>query len=335
MCLECMPNLSVIVPVYNVKLFLSRCIESIFAQTYTNYELILVDDGSIDGSSAICDEYAATYHNIHVYHQSNQGPGACRNLGISKSSGKWLCFIDSDDWIEPEHFANFFKEIPKESTIISQGILFDFDGKYTQPFFKYEEDSFLLCDADKVIKNRILHNGCPVCKLFNKRIIKDNNILFNTEISIHEDHLFVFEYLKYVDEIRLIDSLSYHYVRRCYVHSLVNIKHTADEHITFYNCFIKNIDILSARMCLTNSEYISSLYNLYGLNSLLLASLEIDAHNYKRIINQINLRNDLIGKSMRTYLLISYLKMIKKMPQYISIILIHIAQVLRKVNSIL
>ena len=93
-------KISVVIPVYNTKQFLRRCVDSVLQQTFTDFEIILVDDGSSDGSSAICDEYAAMHKNIFTYHQKNQGLALTRKNGVHYSSGDYVFFLDSDDWIE-------------------------------------------------------------------------------------------------------------------------------------------------------------------------------------------------------------------------------------------
>lgn len=97
-----MPKISVIVPVYNAEAYLTPCIDSILAQTFPDFELILVDDGSTDGCPVICDEYTAQDNRIIVFHQKNQGQSVARNVGISNARGKWICFIDSDDIAHPQ-----------------------------------------------------------------------------------------------------------------------------------------------------------------------------------------------------------------------------------------
>ena len=96
-------KVSVIVPVYKVEKYLGRCIESIIAQTYRDFELILVDDGSPDNCGKICDEYAKKYDYIRVLHQQNQGLSAARNNGVPLSRGAWITFIDSDDFVTPDY----------------------------------------------------------------------------------------------------------------------------------------------------------------------------------------------------------------------------------------
>lgn len=97
-------TISVIIPVYNSEKYVGRCIESVQAQTYTDWQLILVDDGSKDKSLEICHEYAGSDTRIRVIHQENAGPGIARNVGLEYANGKYVVFIDSDDYIEKEYF---------------------------------------------------------------------------------------------------------------------------------------------------------------------------------------------------------------------------------------
>ena len=92
--------ISVIVPVYNVEKYLNKCLDSIISQTYTNLEIILIDDGSTDNCGKICDEYASKDKRIKVIHKENAGVSSARNYGIQCATGDWIMFVDSDDWIE-------------------------------------------------------------------------------------------------------------------------------------------------------------------------------------------------------------------------------------------
>ena len=108
-----MPSISVVVPVYMVEAYLRRCVDSVLAQTFSDFELILVDDGSPDNCGAICDEYAERDSRVRVIHQANGGLSAARNAGIdwafAHSDSRWLTFIDSDDWILPRYLEVLFK----------------------------------------------------------------------------------------------------------------------------------------------------------------------------------------------------------------------------------
>lgn len=105
------PLVSVIVPVYNVEKYLDKCISSIISQSYKNLQVLLVDDGSTDASSQICDKYADNDARIAVYHNSNHGPSYSRNFGLEHSSGEYITFIDSDDWLEDDYVTNLVRAI--------------------------------------------------------------------------------------------------------------------------------------------------------------------------------------------------------------------------------
>lgn len=96
--------ISVIVPVYNVKPYLEKCVDSIRNQTYQNLEIILIDDGSTDGSGALCEEYAKIDSRVVALHQKNAGQGAARNYGLEKAHGEWIGFVDADDWIDRNYY---------------------------------------------------------------------------------------------------------------------------------------------------------------------------------------------------------------------------------------
>lgn len=101
------PKISVIVPVYNTEKYLHRCIDSILAQTFTDFELLLIDDGSKDNSGTICDEYAAKDSRVRVFHKENGGVSSARNLGLDNAKGEWISFVDSDDYTDSYFLENF------------------------------------------------------------------------------------------------------------------------------------------------------------------------------------------------------------------------------------
>ena len=95
------PLVSIIIPVYNVEKYLQQCVGSVLAQTYKHLEIVLIDDGSTDQSPRMCDEYAAQYENIYVFHKQNGGASTARNIGLENAKGEYIFFLDSDDWLEP------------------------------------------------------------------------------------------------------------------------------------------------------------------------------------------------------------------------------------------
>ena len=96
------PKISIIIPIYKVEKYIRECLDSILNQTFTDWEALLIDDGSPDNSGVICDEYAAKDNRFKVFHKENGGVSSARNLGLEKATGEWVTFIDADDWIEKE-----------------------------------------------------------------------------------------------------------------------------------------------------------------------------------------------------------------------------------------
>lgn len=108
-----MTKISVIVPVYNCEKYITRCLDSITSQTFTDFECIVVDDGSSDRSSAICDKYAEQDARFSVIHQKNDGMSVARNAGIDTCNGEWIAFVDSDDWCEPTMLEDMYNTVQK------------------------------------------------------------------------------------------------------------------------------------------------------------------------------------------------------------------------------
>lgn len=114
-----MAKIGVIIPVYNVAPYLARCLDSVLAQTFTDWALLLVDDGSTDGSGKICDDYAARDQRIKVLHQVNGGAAAARNAGLDANTAEYIAFIDADDYVEPNYLAAMFEALQKHQTLMA------------------------------------------------------------------------------------------------------------------------------------------------------------------------------------------------------------------------
>ena len=225
-----MPIISIIVPVYKVEKYLNRCIDSILAQTYADFELILVDDGSPDNSGSICDEYAQKDSRIRVIHKENGGVSTARNAGMKDAKGEWITFIDSDDWVDGTYLEDFHVEQIEESkTLVFQGITFNpTHVKKEYPMFKYETCSFNLADQNEFCKHRVARNGCPVAKLFSKEMLLSNNLFFDGRFTINEDHLFITQCLTVANTIVLSNRNNYHYYFEYGAMSLTRRPHPAE-----------------------------------------------------------------------------------------------------------
>ena len=193
--------ISIVVPVYNVEPYLAQCIESILRQTYKDFELILVDDGSPDRCGAICDEFAEQDSRIRVIHQKNGGVSKARNAGIDESIGEWICFIDADDYIEKHYLENFIINIDEKIDLIYQSKLALRNGKL---FYELSLSDEVL-DVKELFKKG-LHHHTPWGKLFRLSIIKEKGLRFNSSLRRKEDIIFYYSYLCYA---RLLMTLSY------------------------------------------------------------------------------------------------------------------------------
>lgn len=210
---QIIPVISIIVPVYNSEAFLRRCIESVLSQTFSDFELILINDGSVDFSGKICDEYSSMDNRVVVIHKNNEGVSIARNVGLNMARGEWLLFIDSDDYVLSDYLECLLKVAEGEHLVISGYIAEDYDGiVIKQSTFK--EGCLYLdkCDIEVSQLDSILVYGTPWGKLYLKSIVLDNKIYFNSELSIHEDHLFYFSYLNCISKIRIVNFRKYVYV---------------------------------------------------------------------------------------------------------------------------
>lgn len=213
--MECM--VSVIVPVYNAEKYLETCIRSLLAQTLKELEIILVDDGSTDKSGEICDYFAQNAPNVFVFHLENGGPSRARNYGISKARGQYIGFVDADDYIVPEMFAELLASALQDHaemvmcsySIDNGSALSAFPMEYQECYRGYEE-----------IKEGLLaryysrfHNGLySVCnKLFDRGMLQKNAVRFNESLIRAEDAWFVFDCLKHVNTLRYIQKPLYVY----------------------------------------------------------------------------------------------------------------------------
>ena len=184
------PCISVIVPVYNTEKFLHQCIDSILKQTFNDFELILIDDGSTDYSGTICDEYAIKDSRIKIFHQENQGVSAARNVGIDNAQGEYITFVDSDDYIINYALEILYKDIVNFDADISCVA----EGKTFSSVIEAMNNSKHKIWRDvESIRNSLLDNGYTYSscrKLYKKDFIGD--IRFENGRKIHEDSFFVF-----------------------------------------------------------------------------------------------------------------------------------------------
>ena len=210
-----MPKISIIIPVYNVEKYLSRCIDSVLQQTYKDFELILVDDGSLDNSGNICDEYASRDARIRAIHKPNGGVSSARNTGLDNAKGKYVMFCDSDDYAEPTWCEELFEYIEKhpKSWCFCGCHCVDANDNVFQANCVYDKintyQTFPMSEYWKIYKT----NYSALCwiRIFNLAVIRENNIRFDENMSVSEDVLFNLEYGKYCDKFAIVNLPLYNH----------------------------------------------------------------------------------------------------------------------------
>lgn len=215
-------QLSVIVPVYNMEKYLQRCMESLLNQNISNYEIILVDDGSKDKSSEICDEYAKQYPFVHVIHKENQGLGFARNSGLDAAKGKYVSFVDSDDTVSPKHFYELLKTAEEHNADACLGGGTDvfethkLTGRHLyagRVFNEQEIMKILLPSMLGYNKRGRNYSGMSACVgVFSRETIEKNNIRFRSEREyISEDAIFDIEFMSSSRIVVISEFSGYNY----------------------------------------------------------------------------------------------------------------------------
>lgn len=202
-----MPTYSIIIPIYNAEKHLRKCIDSIINQTVTDWEILLINDGSTDKSADICEQYSSIDNRIKVIHKINGGVSSARNLGINNARGHWITFIDADDFIEQNYFPTTINE---KSDLIIQNWSYNSSNENIQTLYAQHYTKNML---PKYFKENIhlLIFQVPWGKFYRKRIIDINNIRFNENFIVGEDTLFVSDYLLFCNSIEIIATSTYKY----------------------------------------------------------------------------------------------------------------------------
>ncbi len=218
------PTISIIVPVFNVENQLDRCVESLINQTFTDIEIILVDDGSTDNSPKICDSFCKRDSRVHVIHKTNEGLGLARNSGLDIAQGRFVAFIDSDDYVKENMFEGLYNKAIETNA----------DAVISGGFITVKADGNIIFDRDTT--DEVLFDGnarqlalemmgampnyhkdsvyeMSVCKgIYNNQIIEAHNIRFQSERKyISEDLIFHFDFCQHAQKVLIVPTLYYYY----------------------------------------------------------------------------------------------------------------------------
>ena len=202
------PKISVLVPVYNTEKYIKKCIDSIKSQTITDWELILVDDGSTDDSGKICDEYAKQDEKITVYHKKNEGISATREFAVQHANGTYIQFVDSDDWIDADMLERMYEA--------AQAKNLDIVGcNFIQEFGDYEIPTTSIYNSKEDFLRSVIGNYWGVLwkLMIRKELFTRYNIHFPKGIDGGEDYFVVVSLLLKSKKVSFVDFYPYHYVR--------------------------------------------------------------------------------------------------------------------------
>lgn len=203
------PQISIIVPVYNTEKYLHRCIDSILAQTFTDFELLLINDGSNDHSGEVCDEYTQKDSRIRVFHKENGGVSSARNLGLDNAQGELITFVDSDDWIEKnclDSCITVIREFPSVD-IIRYGYYKEIGNNRVKN----------TCTQKMVFSPKEMLERCHKYSfwgfiwntVYKKKLLGD--LRFNVNLNWLEDHIFTYKYINQCQLMYLLEKPLYHY----------------------------------------------------------------------------------------------------------------------------
>ena len=247
-----MCELSVIIPVCNTKPVLPRCVDSILGQSFTDFELLLVDDGSTDGSGAVCDDYAANDSRVRVFHKEWGGPSSARNVGLDNAKGRWVTFIDSDDFVDDGYFALLYADnmdLYVRNWRFANGQVSEhldlqtIDEQHYWSFLGAKMHTF------------VFRTGCS--SFFKRALIENNGIRFDDRFHLGEDSLFMLDYLMQCANLQTLDGPTYRYDRsECW-----ESKHTVSWHEA--ECLLTAFIERYERLPVEASELAAQIFGLF------------------------------------------------------------------------
>ncbi len=216
---------SVVLPIYNVEKYLNECIQSIVDQTYTDLEILLIDDGSTDASPAICDEWAERDKRIKVFHKENEGQGIARNVGIDNAEGEYICFFDSDDYVSDRAIEKAYSLAQKDNSEIvvfgiatvdnEKNIIASFLPVFPKTYYCGDDvrtdffPEYLAPDPNKDGKGKFFMSSCPM--LYSVELVKNTSWHYVSErVIISEDVYSLIELFRYVNSVSVISEALYY-----------------------------------------------------------------------------------------------------------------------------
>lgn len=280
-------GISVVVPVYNAEAYLCQCIESILHQSFSEFELILIDDGATDNSGKLCDEYATKDPRVRVFHRKNAGVSAARNAGMDVAVYKYLMFVDSDDYIDTNMFAEMYAQaVNSSANCVMSGLQYVFEATGQKRDFILENVVFSVNSEMNRYYSMITDAyglNCVWAKLFSTQILQDNKLYFSREISILEDGAFVSLYMQHCDKCACMADVFYHYRQSENLSLMKRFNRNAIDALTYkheMDCFLlEKLDVDNT------SKYYRAQYSLLrSFSAQIYTRSMCDARNKKALL---------------------------------------------------
>lgn len=284
-----LPKFSIIVPVYNTEKYLRRCLNSILIQSFIDYEIILVDDGSTDNSGIICDEYSKKYEKIKTFHKINEGLSSARNYGMRYALGNYFVFVDSDDWIEKNYLEIINNFANNSFDLICFGYYIDYSGeKYSLNRVVKEKEycKSELADAISSLECDGMFNS--VCnKCYKSCLLKDKDIQFVLNLEPGEDLIFNCSFFQNIESCVCVKEQLYHYMRQG---ELTLTKRFDSELYDKIQLFYKARFDLYSSLCMDLEEknfYLSKYYFEYVLSCIYNVYGSRESNNKQSVLRKV------------------------------------------------
>lgn len=230
------PKISVIVPIYKAEKYLRRCVDSILSQTFTDFEVLLIDDGSPDKSGVICDEYASKDSRVRVFHKDNGGVSSARNLGLDNAQGEYTIHVDPDDWVEPNMLEDLYAKAKEEDAdIVICDYYINYEKNKKEIYVKQQPSKL---DSDTVLKELFKHLHGSCCnKLIRLACYKIHNIRFPLNLNCNEDQYVCASLFLQALNVSYLSTAFYHYTQDVNINSLVRKPKSYDERLEVMTMF--------------------------------------------------------------------------------------------------
>lgn len=205
------PTISIVIPLYNSEKYIYQCLQSIQKQKFKNFEVLIIDDGSTDNSVIICKSFISSDNRFRLYCKENGGVSTARNLGIKEALSVWICFIDSDDWLEEEYLSNLLSKQKKNVDLIACSFNENINGTKLEKKYPEKEISAKELQWKLFYNQENLYYGYLWNKIFKREIVLKNRIMFHEDLFYNEDRIFIFEYSLFCKNVVQTDKCHYNY----------------------------------------------------------------------------------------------------------------------------